>query len=149
MAMHQENEVGRGGRAGVFPDAHEGHAGGLGQQLTQLTREVSTLLRKEVELARTETSEKVSQALNATMALTVGGAVAFAGLLLLLAALVIGLAYVMPLWLSALLVGGTVAIIGGGMVAAGKEKLKAQNLMPERTIGTIKGDKQFVKEQLQ
>lgn len=75
-----------------------------------------------------------------------GGAVVLAaGAMVLLSAVVFGLAEVMPLWLSALIVGAIVAVIGAVMVVGGKKKLQVENLKPHRVIEEARADKQFVK----
>jgi hypothetical protein len=80
--------------------------------------------------------------------LVAGAAVAYAGLLAILAAIILGLATVMPAWLAALLVGVIVASIGYLLVQKGQSDLKRQNLMPQQTIQSLKEDSEWMKEQL-
>ena len=70
-----------------------------------------------------------------------GGAILHAGIIFLLAAVVIGLAQVMALWLAALIVGGAVTLIGIIMVQAGKKKLEPASFKPERTVDSLRKDK--------
>ncbi|HSK39649.1 MAG TPA: phage holin family protein [Arenibaculum sp.] len=120
----------------------------LSSLLSELATETTTLVRKEVELARAEMSEKVNQAMSGAVALMAGGFVAFAGLIFLLLSATLGLANWMSDWLAALIVGGVVAIIGGIMVMSGKNRLSAQNLQPRRTIETLQEDKQWAQSQM-
>ncbi|MEW6613756.1 MAG: phage holin family protein [Pseudomonadota bacterium] len=120
----------------------------LASLFKELTGEMSLLVRKEVELAKVETTEKVTQAGAGLASLAVGGAVAFAGFLVLLAALVLGLGQVMALWLAALIVGVVVLGIGFMLLQKGRDNLKAQNLTPRRTVESLRRDKQFAKEQM-
>ena len=60
--------------------------------LRRLLDEASTLVRKEIALARVEISEALSEAKVAAISMASGGAVLFAGLLVLLAAAVLALA---------------------------------------------------------
>lgn len=120
----------------------------LASLFKELTGEMSVLVRKEVELAKVETTEKVTQAGAGLASLAVGGAVAFAGFLVLLAALVLGLGQVMALWLAALIVGVVVLGIGFMLLQKGRDNLKAQNLTPRRTVESLRRDKQFAKEQM-
>jgi len=76
-----------------------------------------------------------------------GGAVAYAGLLALLAAIIIMLSEVMPLWASALLVGVVVLAVGGYLVYSGLNALKREDLAPRQTIETLKEDAQWAREQ--
>jgi len=114
----------------------------------ELAGEMSTLVRKEVELARVETSEKVSQAGTAIGEVAAAGAIFFAGFLVLLAAAVFLLAETMDLWLAALIVGAIVAGSGWMLLQRGREKLRTQSLMPQRTVDSLRRDKQFAKEQI-
>ena len=79
-----------------------------------------------------------------------GGVVlALAALMVLLQALVIGIseAGVPPGWAS-LIVGVVVAIIAYVLIHKGTSDLKASNLAPDRTMGSLKRDAQVVKEQV-
>lgn len=120
----------------------------LGELFGDLARETSTLVRQEVELAKTEMSQKASNIGKDIGFLAVGGAIAYAGVLALGAALIIGLAQLgLPWWLSALLVGLVVAGIGYFLVQKGLSALKQQNLAPQKTIETIKEDVEWAKGQ--
>jgi xanthine/uracil permease len=116
--------------------------------LSELAQETTTLVRKEVELAKAEMSEKVSQATTGAVSLAAGGMVAFAGLIFLLLAVTYYLATLMEPWLAALIVGGVVTVIGIILVSMGKSKLSARNLQPDRTIASLQDDKRWAKEQL-
>ena len=127
-------------------DTHQDRS--LVSLFNELAGEMSTLVRKEVELARVETSEKVSQAGTAIGEVAAAGAVFFAGFLVLLAAAVFLLAETMDLWLAALIVGAIVAGSGWMLLQRGREKLRTQSLMPQRTVDSLRRDKQFAKEQI-
>jgi drug/metabolite transporter (DMT)-like permease len=115
-----------------------------------LTTSFSTLFRKEIELARTETSEKVSQAAAAAGAIAGGAILALAALIVLLQALVLALAELgLASALSALIVGGVVAIVAFVLMYKGMKDLKASNLAPTRTVESLRRDAQMVKEQAQ
>ena len=120
----------------------------LGELFADLAKETSELVRQEVQLAKTEMGQKASNVAKDIGFLAVGGAVAYAGVLALGAALIIGLAQLgLPWWLSALLVGLVVAGIGYFLVQKGLNALKHQDLVPGQTIETIKGDVEWAKEQ--
>jgi xanthine/uracil permease len=120
----------------------------LGDLFSELTQETRTLVRQEVQLAKTELSEKVNQVQHGATSLAVGGLVAYAGLLFLLAAAVIGLAQVVEWWLAALVVGVIVTAIGLALVAKGRENLKAKNLTLNRTTESLQEDKRWAKAQM-
>ncbi len=113
----------------------------LGELFGDLSRETSTLVRQEVTLAKTELTQTATQVGKDVGVLAVGGAIAYAGLLALLAALVLGLiALGLPAWLSALIVGVVVAGAGYALVQRGLSALKAVNLAPRQTMETLTED---------
>jgi len=72
--------------------------------LRRLVDEFSVLFRKEIALAKAEAVQSFSHLKAATISIASGGAVLFAGFLVLLAAAVLGLSHVVADWLAA---GGT------------------------------------------
>jgi xanthine/uracil permease len=119
----------------------------LGELFSELAQETSTLVRQEVTLAKTEMSQKASRAGKHAGVLAAGGALAYAGLLAILAAVIVLLDNVMPLWLSALLVGLVVAVVGYLLVRRALDALKREDFAPRETIETLKEDQQWAKEQ--
>jgi drug/metabolite transporter (DMT)-like permease len=120
--------------------------------VSELSQETTTLLQQEIALAKTEMSEKVSQVSTALVSLALGGLVLFAGLLVLLDALVYGLSELLPPdltpWLPALIVGIVVAIIGAVLLQKGRRNLQTSSLMPQRTATSLQRDTHMVKEQV-
>jgi drug/metabolite transporter (DMT)-like permease len=111
----------------------------LGDLFAELSRETGILIRKEVELATTEMSGKLKVAGTQAGIVAAGGALAHAGLLVLLAAIVIGLTELgMPAWLAALIVA--VAVIAGGyvLVNRGLSKMRSTSFVPVQTMETLK-----------
>jgi hypothetical protein len=119
----------------------------LGELFSELAQETSTLVRQEVNLAKTEMSQKASTAGKHLGVLAAGGALAYAGLLAILAGVIALLNDVMPLWASALLVGIVVAIVGYLLIRKGLDALKREDFAPRETIETLKEDQQWAKEQ--
>lgn len=124
----------------------------LGQILRDLRDETSTLLRQEVDLAKTEMSEKAATVGSNLGSVAVGGAVAFAGALTLLAALTLGLISLMSefmsrdvaMWLAPLLVGLVLAIVGYSLIKKALEALKQEGLAPKRTTQSLKENKEWL-----
>jgi hypothetical protein len=118
--------------------------------LADLAGDVSTLFRKEIELARAEAGEQAGRALSAIGGIAAGMVIGLAALIVLLQALVIGLTNAgLPAGWSALIVGLLVAIVAYVMVQKGVNDLKARNLMPERTVRSVREDARTVKEHVQ
>jgi hypothetical protein len=117
--------------------------------LGDLSGNITTLFRKEIQLARAETSEKISQVGYAIGSIAGGAILALAALIVLLQALVIGLtAAGIPAGWSSLIVGVVVAAIAYGLIHKGTSDLKASNLAPNRTMDSIKRDAHVAKEQM-
>jgi Putative Actinobacterial Holin-X, holin superfamily III len=117
--------------------------------LSDLLVQFTTLVRKEGQLARAEISEKVSQVAGG-LALIVGGAVLLMpALVVLLEAAVAALerSGLAPHW-SALIVGGVVLLIGLILLMVGVNRLKAENLLPRRTINQLQEDASVAKRQV-
>lgn len=117
---------------------------------SDLWRETSTLVHEEAELAKAEISEKVSQVGTGVAAIAIGGAIIFAGFIVLLLAAVNGLAMMLPPdhadWLAPLIVGLAVMVLGFIALAMGRSELKSSNLRPERSMQSLRRDTELVKE---
>jgi hypothetical protein len=122
----------------------------LGELLGDLARESGLLVRQEIALARSELSEK-AQAVGKDLGyLAMGGLVAYAGFLAIVAAIIIGLAAAgLAWWLSALIVGLVVAGVGYLLVKKGLTALRNEDLGPRHTVESLQEDAQWAKEQVQ
>ncbi len=121
----------------MAPPIHDDRS--LGELFTELSRETGTLIRQEVELATTEVTAKAKVAGAHVGTVAAGGALAHAGLLALLAAVIIGLVQlgVSP-WLAAALVGGATAAAGYALMNRGLTALRQTNVAPTRAIEALK-----------
>jgi uncharacterized membrane protein len=121
----------------------------IGELFGQLTQDMTLLVRQEVQLARTEMSDKLSRFANNLVAVLTGGFVAYVGGLALVAALILGIRDLanISLAVSALIVGAILAIVGYVMLQRGLKELKRVDLAPRRTVETLKDDVQWAKEQ--
>lgn len=120
----------------------------LGELLSELSQETATLVRKEVELARIEMTANLRSAAADAGIAAAGGALAHAGLLVLVAAIVIGLAQLgLTPWLSALVVAALTIIIGYVLVNRGLSNLRRTNVTPTQTIETLKENARWTTRQ--
>jgi len=118
--------------------------------VTDLLGQYVTLFRTESQLARAEVSDKVSQ-VGTGLALIVGGSVLLTpGLVVLLGAAVAALqdAGVAPPWAAALAVGGGALLIGLILLLVGLNMLRAEKLVPTRTINQFQQDAAMAKQQV-
>lgn len=115
-----------------------------------LWRETSKLVHEEAELAKAEMSEKVSHLSGGAAAIAVGGAILFAGFVVLLFAAVGAIEVMLDtehaVWIAPLIVGLVVMAAGYVALAKGRAELKAHNLAPTRTIESLRQDGRMMRE---
>jgi hypothetical protein len=109
--------------------------------LRQLLRDLSTLCRQEIALAKADLSGSLCLARRNIGVLALGGAIIFGGFLALLAAAIVGLGGLMPLWLAALAVGVTVVILGGVLLKVGQSGVGAAKFSTARSKESLRRDK--------
>jgi putative superfamily III holin-X len=120
----------------------------LGDLFGDLATEMSNLVRQEVALARIEVSQKAKYVGKNVGYLVVGGAVAHAAMLAVIAAIIMLLAKVMPNWSATLLVGIVVAGIAWLLIGKALAALQRTEITPRETVETLKEDATWMKEQI-
>ncbi len=118
----------------------------LSELLSQVTDEIATLFRKEVELARAETSEQVSRAAKAGAMLGAAAVVGLLTLILLASAAAWGLSEVVPEGVAFLIVALVFGVVAAVLASVGKKKIAAVKPMPDQTVQTLKADVQVAKD---
>ena len=117
---------------------------------SDLWRETQTLVHQEAQLAKAELSEKVSQVTTGAGEIAAGGAVLFAGFIVLLFAAVGALQLMIPsehaIWIAPLVVGAVVMIVGYVVLSRGRKQLTAESMVPERTVQSLQRDARLAKE---
>ena len=118
----------------------------LGELIAEATSELSTLFRKEVELAKAELRQDLSNAGQGVGAFGAAALTGYLALLFLSLTLMFGLAEAgLDLWASALLVGLLYGGAAAFLATTGKKKLAQASPVPERTIESIKEDVAWAK----
>jgi len=120
----------------------------LGDLFGDLATDMSNLVRQEVTLAKVEITQKAKYVGRNVGYLVIGGAVAYAALLAIIAAIIILLAKVVPDWSSALIVGVVVGVIGWLLIGKAMTALQQADLTPRETVETLKEDATWMKEQI-
>jgi hypothetical protein len=130
----------------------------LGALLSELRDESTTLLRQEVALAKAELGEKASELGHSAVGVAIGGAVAYAGgivLLIGLGALAgrglarLGLSDDVATWFGFIIVGAVVALIGWSMLAKAKRALQPKNLVPRETMASLQDNQRWARRKIQ
>lgn len=117
----------------------------LGELVAQASKDLSTLVRKEVELAKAEISVEVGKAGKGAGMFGGAGVTALYGLTFVSLAAMFGLGAVMPIGLAALIVGVVWFAVAGILAMTGKKAFKDFSPKPERTIRTLKEDAQWAR----
>jgi len=120
----------------------------LGDLFGDLATEMSNLVRQEVALAKVEVTQKAKYVGRNVGYLVVGGAVAYAALLAILAAIIMLLARVMPNWGATLIVGVVVGAISWMLIGKALMALQQTDLTPRETVETLKEDATWMKQQI-
>ena len=117
---------------------------------SEMSGELSLLVRKEVELAKTELQQKASLGAKGAGALAVGGVAALFALLLLSFAAAWGLAEVLAPGLAFLIIGIVYLVVAAVMFSSGRRKLaQMKPPVPEQALTTVKQDVQAAKGSFQ
>lgn len=120
----------------------------LSELFSDLVQDTGTLVRQEVQLAKAELTQSAAQVGQAIGLLVVGGALAYAGLLGVLAAIILWLWHAgLADWTAALVVGVVVILIGVVLLMRARTMLQGTNLAPQKTVESLKADTAMVKEQ--
>lgn len=137
--------------------ATSGESRPIADLLGGLVSDISTLFRKEVQLAKVEASEKVSEAAGAASSIAIGGVLVIGALGVFLAALVsllaaflvnMGLDPTLSNALSAVVVAVVFGLAGWMTIKKGLNALKTSNLNLNRTAASLGRDADVVKERL-
>lgn len=117
----------------------------IGDALQQFSR----LVRTEAALARAEVYEKVNQAVRGSMMLAFASIFGIASLVILMMALAVFLVEIGVAPALSYLISAVVGfVISGLFVMAGLNALRANSLLPDRTINQLHRDVRVMKEQV-
>lgn len=110
----------------------------VGQLLSEVSQNLSTLMRQEVELAKAEIKTEVAKAGKGAGLLGGAGFAGYMVVLFLSFAAWWGLANSMDIGLAALIVALVWVVIGAVLFVKGRSTMREVNPTPERTIDTTK-----------
>jgi Putative Actinobacterial Holin-X, holin superfamily III len=118
----------------------------LGEIARDLSRDVSLLVRQEVELAKAEMAQKGRIAAPGLGMIGGAGVVGLMAAGALTAFLILVLSIFLPEWASALIVGTALGGVAFVLARQGKERVgEAGAPVPEQTIETVKEDVEWAK----
>ncbi|MER7108354.1 phage holin family protein [Streptomyces sp. NPDC000229] len=117
----------------------------IGDLLSEISTDLSQLVRDEIELAKAEIKQESTKAGKAVGML--GGA-GYAGHLVLLLGsftIIFALANVMDIAWAALIVTAVWAVVAAVLYSSGRKRLRTVNLKPEQTVETLKEDAKWAR----
>jgi uncharacterized membrane protein YqjE len=118
-----------------------------GELVKQLSNQLSTLIRRELDLAKAELTEKGKAAGVGAGMFGGAGVVGLLALAALTAALILLLDKAMDTWLAALIVALLYGAIAAALALAGRDRVREGMPPAEQTIETVKEDVQWAKSQ--
>jgi uncharacterized membrane protein YqjE len=125
---------------------------GPGQRTTteivqHIADSIQDIVRSEIQLAKTELSERAKKAARAAGIMAAGIFLCLIAFLLIVATATAAVAIAIPVWGACLVIGVLLLAIGGGMAIAGRGRLKQTSLKPDRTISSVRSDVAWIKQQ--
>lgn len=133
---------------GAYGRPEAGGGESLGDTVTGIIRDLQEIVRGEVQLAKTEIKEDASQMGKALG--MIGGAVflGLVGFIFLMLAVTYLLNKSLEMWLAAGIVAVVLLIIAAIVGMVGRNQLQAANLKPDKTIESVKEDKEWASRQI-
>jgi len=113
-------------------------------QISGFAKDSVKLVRQELLLARQETLEKITPAVRSVAMIIGGGIVTVYGTAYLLQAVVRVLSTRMPSWLASLISGSALTLGGIAFILRGGQQLRQLDLVPQKTINTLREDKEWL-----
>ena len=122
---------------------------GVGELLSTLSQQTSSLVKQEIALAKTELSAKAKHGAAGAGLLAGAALLGFFAFAALVATAILGLAHVVDAWLAALIVAVLLLVLAGVLALVGKKALeRGMPPTPERAKVNVQRDVEAVKEGL-
>ncbi len=121
----------------------------IGGLVHDALQDVSTLIRSEIELAKTEITADVKKGGQGAAFFAVAGVLAVFGLTFLLHTIAQAIGVFLPLWAGYLIVTVVLFVVAGILAMLGKGRISKVKGKPERTIATSKETVEVVKKAAQ
>ncbi len=127
-------------------NAHNGRS--MTEILQDIIADIQEIVRSEFRLAKAEVQEQAAKVARSGVPLIVGLLLGLYALGFLLLAMVHALSLVVDAWLAALIVGFVVGVVSLILINIGRNRLKGVKVVPEKTIGTVKENVQWARNQI-
>jgi uncharacterized membrane protein YqjE len=141
----------------IPPETDGRDARGVADLLKELKDETATLISQEIALAKVELRRKIAKLLKNAAYLVLGGILAYLAVISLTFAAALGvaaglqLAGMTPLasmWLGPLIVAVVLGIVGVVLAISALRRMTSEGLAPQRTIKSLKENKQWIEQKV-
>ena len=112
----------------------------IGELFSELANETGTLIKQELELAKTELKRSAQHASKGATSLGIGAVLGAYGAMAVLAGVIALLATFMPVWVSAMLVGIAMLVGAFVFIKKGTAEFKATEMAPRESIQSVRED---------
>ncbi len=119
----------------------------VGEILADLSQQTAELVRREMRLAEAEMTQKAYRAGKNAGFLAAGGALAYAGLLAVVAGMIMLFGRSRRPWFSAFVVGLSVAGAGSLLALKGLDALRQEGVVPQETVETLEENREWLRDQ--
>jgi uncharacterized membrane protein YqjE len=120
----------------------------VGELFADLTRDMSTLVRQEVQLAKTEMAQKAAAFGRNIVLLAVAAMFGMLALQVLCATAILALSLVVEAWLAALIVAGVLVLLAVLCALVAMRSFRKASLAPQQTMETIREDVRWAQHQM-
>jgi uncharacterized membrane protein YqjE len=115
--------------------------------LQDILRNLQSIVRSEVRLAKAEVREEITKAKPAILLLAVAAVSGSFGALFLLLTIMFALALVLPAWASALIVAAVLCTVAALTLNAGQKQMGRVHPIPDKTITSMKETAEWARQQ--
>ena len=120
----------------------------IGELLSGLIGDLQQLIRGEVTLAKTEVREELGGAARGAQMLGAAAVAGLVGLIVLMLGIAVYLERWLDPWQALVLVGVILLVIAAAVGITGKNRLSASSITPDRTVASLKEDKEWASQQV-
>lgn len=122
---------------------------GVGELFARLAAETGVLVRQELSLVTLEISAKLRSMMRIIWAIGAGAVVLVLGFEVMIYAGIIRLGMELPLWIAAGMVGASLFVVGLIVFGIARSALRRIEVLPLKTIETLKENKQWARRIVQ
>lgn len=120
----------------------------LGDTVNGIIQDVQNIVRGEVQLAKTEIKEDAGKMGKALGMIGAAAFLALVGFIFLMLGVTYLLNKSLEMWIAAGIVGLALLIIGAIIGMTGKKQMQEANMVPDKTIESLKEDKEWASHQI-